>query len=95
MKAETLLRLSLAVAGYFALLFLNGYGFKISSPVFSFFHELLTIPMLILQGALLGISLYKRVIQKDNARPVRIALFLLVITSIVTYGSLTGIIPLT
>lgn len=94
MGNKTLFYLSLTVTGYFAILFMNAYWLKVQSPVFSFLQESLTIPMLILQGILLVISIYKITINRVNSRQVKIALFFLIVTSIATYGSLLGIIKM-
>ncbi len=94
MKDKPLLYLSLTVVCYFAILFMNTYWLKISHPVFSFLQELLTIPMLVLQAILLVIAIYKTVIKRVNSRQVKTALFFLIVTSIVTYGSLVGIIKM-
>lgn len=94
MKDKTLFYLSMMVVCYFAILFMNAYWLKINSPVFSFLQELLTIPVLLLQGILLVITTYKTVIKRVNSRQVKITLFFLIVTSIVTYGSLLGIIKM-
>lgn len=94
MKDQILFRFSLMVAGYFALLLMNTCWFKSNSAVFSFFQESLTIPMLVFQGLLWGIAVYKTVLRRAVSRWVVASMLLLTGTSVFTYGSLLGIIKI-
>ena len=94
MKDKTILYLAVLILGHFAILFLNAYWLKIDNVIFSFLRESLTIPFLLLQPVLLFISLYQVLIKRNRSWQINTALFILLIVSIITFGSLFGFIEL-
>jgi len=90
MTNKALCLLSLLVVGYFVLLFINGYLIKIVLPLLGAIQELVTLPALVLQVALLVVAA-KRLSRKGWLRDAYLltSFSSLCVSALVTAGSLT------
>jgi hypothetical protein len=88
-NSKNLFYFSFAIAGYFLLLYINGYIIKSEHILIGFFQNLLTIPMLIIQLLALFVSIKFCIKEKFQIKKYSFwAFFILLISSLFTLGSI-------
>jgi len=86
---QKLFYLSLCVAGYFVLLWINAYAIKFNLALIGFFQELLTIPLLIVLLFLFILSVKYCIDDKFRIKKYSFwTFFTLLITILLSFGSL-------